>query len=65
VAGAIVLTAVTVDQAHACWSHCVHHYGSITQMSPGVFHELTYCTQSETRDGPVYIKCYYKQYDFS
>lgn len=35
VAGAMVLTAVTVDQAHACWSHCMHHYGGVTQLSPG------------------------------
>jgi hypothetical protein len=65
VAGAVVLSAVTADQAHACWSHCVAHYGAITQTAPGVFRELVSCTQSETREGPVYITCFYKEYDFA
>lgn len=62
---AMLMTAFTADTAHACMATCIARYGLLTQKSLGVWWEMVSCTSSETVDGPVYITCYYVEYDFN
>lgn len=64
-AAVVALFATTVQSAHACISYCIEHYGNLTQVAPNVWWELSHCSQTETMSGPVYITCYYHEYDFS
>lgn len=59
---AVLLLSTTASSAFAgCWSTCVDKFGGLRKWDDGGIYELQRCTETDSREGPRKVTCYYKR----